>query len=148
MVDGRKPISPSKPPELPKRKFVFGMFAGQFPEIPDSFFFDPLPDEWLGCAQSPASEPRKDAASMATVTIHEAKTQLSKLIARVEAGEEIVIARGKQPVAKLTALPRPHRRVFGALKGKYLVPPNSFFFDPLPEDELKAWEGGDEDAAR
>ena len=41
---------------------------------------------------------------MATVTIHEAKTNLSKLIARAEAGEEIIIARGKQPVAKLTSL--------------------------------------------
>ena len=39
---------------------------------------------------------------MATVTIHQAKTQLSKLIARAEAGEEIVIARGKEPVVKLT----------------------------------------------
>lgn len=84
---------------------------------------------------------------MATVKMHEAKTQLSRLIARVEAGEEIVIARGKAPVAKLVALPRAHRRVFGALKGKYAVPPNSFFFDPLPEDELKAWQGGDEDPA-
>jgi uncharacterized protein (DUF433 family) len=43
---------------------------------------------------------------MATVKIHEAKTTLSKLIARVEAGEEIVIARGDKPVAKLTAMDR------------------------------------------
>ena len=41
---------------------------------------------------------------METVKIHEAKTTLSKLIARVEAGEEIVIARGDKPVAKLTAM--------------------------------------------
>ena len=41
---------------------------------------------------------------MAIVKIHEAKTTLSKLIARVEAGEEIVIARGDKPVAKLTAI--------------------------------------------
>ena len=41
---------------------------------------------------------------MATVKIHEAKTTLSKLIARVEAGEEIVIARDDKPVAKLTAI--------------------------------------------
>lgn len=82
---------------------------------------------------------------MAMVTIHEAKTNLSKLIARAEAGEEIVIARGREPVAKLTALIRPHRRVFGALAGKYPDLPDSFFFDPLPEDELNAWEGGDED---
>ena len=43
---------------------------------------------------------------MATVKIHEAKTTLSKLIARVEAGEEIVIARDDKPVAKLTAMGR------------------------------------------
>ena len=81
---------------------------------------------------------------MATVTIHEAKTQLSKLIARVEAGEEIVIARGKEPVAKLTALERPPRRMFGAYAGKYSDLPDAFFFDPLPDDELAAWEGGNE----
>lgn len=43
---------------------------------------------------------------MATVKIHEAKTNPSKLIARVEAGEEIIIARDDKPVAKLTAMPR------------------------------------------
>ena len=44
---------------------------------------------------------------MSTVTIHDAKTNLSKLIARVEAGEEIVIARGKTPVARLTPIRAP-----------------------------------------
>ena len=43
-------------------------------------------------------------ANMATVKIHDAKTNLSKLIARVEAGEEIVIARDDKPVAKLTGV--------------------------------------------
>jgi prevent-host-death family protein len=84
---------------------------------------------------------------MATVTIHQAKTNLSKLIARAEAGEEIVIARGKEPVARLTAMePKGGRRkLWGILKGKVDPLPDSFFFDPLPEEELKAWEGGDED---
>jgi hypothetical protein len=50
---------------------------------------------------------------MAIVTVHHAKTQLSKLIARAEAGEEI---------------------------------PDAFFFDPLPEDELKLFEAADEEA--
>ena len=49
--------------------------------------------------------------AMATVTIHQAKSQLSKLIARAEAGEEIVIARGKEPVVRLAPIaakkPRP-----------------------------------------
>ena len=86
---------------------------------------------------------------MATVTIHEAKTQLSKLIARAEAGEEIVIARGKDPVVRLAPVTRkPHGRVFGAMKEKWPDLPDSFFFDPLPEDELRLWEGGDEDPFR
>jgi prevent-host-death family protein len=84
---------------------------------------------------------------MAVVTIHHAKTNLSKLIARVEAGEEIVIARGKQPVVKLTPIAgRKGKRVPGLLKGKYNIP-DEFFFAPLPEEELRAWEGEDEGPA-
>jgi prevent-host-death family protein len=81
---------------------------------------------------------------MATVTIHEAKTNLSKLIARAEAGEEIIIARGKQPVAKLTAVAcGKGRPVFGALKDKLNIP-DAFFFEQLPEEELQLWEGGEQ----
>ena len=76
---------------------------------------------------------------METVTIHAAKTQLSRLLARVERGEEIVLARGKHPVARLV----PYRAVatkrnFGALRGVVSVGPE--FFEPLPADELAAWE--------
>ena len=80
---------------------------------------------------------------MTIVKIHEAKTNLSKLIARVEAGEEIVIARDDKPVAKLTpvALPK-KKRAPGAMKGIWPSLPDSFFFDPLPQEELAAWEGG------
>jgi prevent-host-death family protein len=76
---------------------------------------------------------------METVTIHAAKTRLSQLLARVEAGEEIALARGKHPIAKLVPYhpPAPRRR-FGALRGIISVDPG--FFDPLPEDELAAWE--------
>jgi len=85
---------------------------------------------------------------MATVTIHEAKTQLAKLIARVEAGEEIVIARRKEPVARLMpVLQKKKRPPAGYLKGKVSIP-DSFFFGPLPEAELRLWEGGDEDSSR
>lgn len=78
---------------------------------------------------------------MAVVTIHEAKTNLSKLIARAVAGEEVVIARGKEPVVKLEPVTSPKkRRISGRLKGKATLP-DSFFFDPLPEDELRLWEG-------
>ena len=64
-----------------------------------------------------------------------------------EAGEEIVIARGKDPVVRLTPLavrPQPIRKP-GRLKGKISPPPDSFFFDPLPEEELRLWEGAGPD---
>ena len=78
---------------------------------------------------------------MAVVTVHEAKTNLSRLIPRAEAGEEIVIARGMDPVVRLQLVtPKAEPRKPGRLMG---IPPlpDSFFFDPLPEDELRLWEG-------
>ncbi len=76
---------------------------------------------------------------METVTIHAAKTTLSQLLARVEAGEEIVLARGKQPIAKLVPFhPTPVRRQFGALRGVISLGPE--FFEPLPDAELASWE--------
>jgi antitoxin (DNA-binding transcriptional repressor) of toxin-antitoxin stability system len=64
---------------------------------------------------------------------------LSQLLARVEAGEELVLARGTQPIAKLTPFrPRPTERIFGALQGIVSVGPE--FFGPLPEGELAGWE--------
>jgi prevent-host-death family protein len=81
---------------------------------------------------------------MPTYTVHAAKTNLSKLIERAEKGEEIVIARGSKPVVRLVPVGLPahvrRRRAFGVLKGKLKLP-DSFFFDPLPEEELKLWEG-------
>ena len=74
------------------------------------------------------------------VTIHQAKTQLSKLIAQVEAGEEIVIARGSKPVAKLSPLNvASKKRTPGQLKGKIAL--TDAFFEPLPDDELALWNG-------
>jgi prevent-host-death family protein len=79
---------------------------------------------------------------MPTFTIHQAKTNLSKLIARVEAGEEVVIMRGKVPVARLEPVAKKRgERVPGQLKGKIPDLPDEFFFEPLPEEELRAWEG-------
>jgi prevent-host-death family protein len=76
---------------------------------------------------------------METVTIHTAKTNLSQLLARVEAGEEIILARGKQPIAKLVPFqPPPKKRRFGALRGIITIGPE--FFEPLLEQELAAWE--------
>ncbi len=76
---------------------------------------------------------------MTIVTIHTAKTTLSQLLARVEAGEEIILARGKEPIARLVPFhPVPAKRQFGALKDIVSVGPE--FFEPLPEDELTGWE--------
>jgi prevent-host-death family protein len=84
---------------------------------------------------------------MTVVKIHEAKTNLSSLIARVEAGEEIVIARGDKPVVKVVPLASAakEKRVPGAMKGIWPDVPDAFFFDPLPEEELTAWEGDTDD---
>ena len=74
-----------------------------------------------------------------SVTIHEAKTHLSRLIARVEAGEEIVVKRGVVAVAKLVPLysPEPKRRT----PGRFADPAvtgilDDGFWDPLPDDHL------------
>ena len=77
---------------------------------------------------------------MKIVTIHAAKTNLSQLLAEVEAGQEIVLARGKTPDREADALRSSgvERRKPGSLKGQIEVGPE--FFEPLPEDELKVWE--------
>ena len=76
---------------------------------------------------------------MHVVNVHQAKTELSRLLARVETGEDVVIARRGQPVARLVACKAPVKRQPDVLKGKIVVPDT--FFDPLPEEELAAWEG-------
>ena len=75
---------------------------------------------------------------MTTVNVHEAKTHLSRLLAQVESGTEVVIARNGAPVARLVPWRQPGKREFGALKGRMVVPDSSF--EPLPESELEAWE--------
>jgi prevent-host-death family protein len=76
-----------------------------------------------------------------TVNIHEAKTHLSRLLARVAKGEEIVIARAGKPLARL--IPIGHRRtmadVFDLYKGQVWIAPD--FDAPLPEDVLADFEG-------
>ena len=76
---------------------------------------------------------------MKTVNIHEAKTHLSRLIAEVEAGEEIVVARGGMPVVRLVRVGEgPTARRFGSMRGRARV--GDAFFEPLPESELAGWE--------
>ncbi len=81
---------------------------------------------------------------MTVVTIHEAKTNLSKLIKLVEAGEEVVIARGKTHVARIVLLKpqKPALRVPGRWKDRISLPDN--VFEPLTEEELGDWEAGNE----
>jgi prevent-host-death family protein len=71
------------------------------------------------------------------VSIHAAKTNLSRLIARAEAGEEIVIARGRKPVAKLVPIVPKKKRMPGSMRGKFTLGPE--FFEPLPPEELEPW---------
>lgn len=99
---------------------------------------------------------------MGKVTIHVAKTNLSRLIARVEAGEEIIICRGDKEVARLVAAKAPHGRGLqeeqapwgshgtwdgtsprqpGLLKG-IIGPTPAEAFEPLTDEELGFWENG------
>ena len=81
---------------------------------------------------------------MVTVNVHEAKTNLSRLLAQVEAGEDVVIARNGKPVARLVEYQPRGKRQFGAWKDRISI--DDSFFDPLPEEELALWEGrGDEE---
>lgn len=81
---------------------------------------------------------------MASVTIHKAKTDLSKLIARVEAGEEITIMRRDKPVARLVASESaPGRiRAWGAMP-ELAILPDDLFLRPMDPEELELWYGGD-----
>ncbi len=76
---------------------------------------------------------------MPTFTVHQAKTQLSRLLAEVEAGEEVVIARGSKPVARLVPFEQNPRAKAGVWKGR--IGFDESFFDPLPDDELALWNG-------
>jgi prevent-host-death family protein len=77
---------------------------------------------------------------MTIVNIYNAKTQLSKLIEEAAAGNDVVIARGGKPVARLTRLDAPKRKLrLGILKGKIKV--SRDFDAPLPSDILTQFEG-------
>jgi prevent-host-death family protein len=74
---------------------------------------------------------------MATiVNVHEAKTHLSRLLERVRSGEEVIIAKGGTPYARLCPLEPLEPRAPGLLTGTL----EDDFFQPLPDDELEAWE--------
>jgi prevent-host-death family protein len=73
------------------------------------------------------------------ITIHAAKTRFSELVRRAEAGEEIVIARGDKPVARLVPFAAPPKvlRQPGRLKGQIAL--DDAFWEPLTDEELELW---------
>jgi prevent-host-death family protein len=73
---------------------------------------------------------------MITVNIHEAKTNLSRLLEEVQAGHEVIIAKRGKRIARLCPIEREERRVPGLLRGEV----GEAFFEPLPDAELEAWE--------
>lgn len=73
-----------------------------------------------------------------TVNVHEAKTQLSRLLEAAGRGEDVVIARNGLPVARLVPI-APARRTPGAARGRGRLTVE--FFEPLPDDLLTAFEG-------
>lgn len=78
---------------------------------------------------------------MIKLNIHDAKTHLSKYLARLKPGERIVLCKRNHPVAEIMLLPEaPMRpRPIGLAKGRFSVPPP--FFKPLPADLLDTFEG-------
>lgn len=75
---------------------------------------------------------------MTEVNIHEAKTQLSRLLRLVAAGEEVVIASAGKPVARLVPVEQPPRRLLGLDEGLFGIAED--FDDPLPVDVLRSFE--------
>jgi prevent-host-death family protein len=75
-------------------------------------------------------------------TIFEAKTRLSNLVKRAQKGEEVIITSGRErtPVARLEAIKPVGKKRLGALETPGFVLSEKFF-EPLPEEELRRWEG-------
>jgi prevent-host-death family protein len=86
---------------------------------------------------------------MAVINMHEAKSNLSDLVARAEAGEEIVIARRNKPAVRLVpvnpdskaSIRAARERAFGSMSHLRDALKDVDWLAPLPEDELQAWEG-------
>ena len=78
---------------------------------------------------------------MIKVNIHQAKTHLSRYLARLKAGETLIICKRNIPIAEVRALPQAgqQKRPIGLAKGQFKVPPS--FFEPLPDDIIEAFEG-------
>lgn len=73
---------------------------------------------------------------MTTVNIHEAKTHLSRLLEQAARGDEVLIAKAGKPIARLVPIAAKKPRQPGIAKGRV----TEAFFEPLPEEELAAWQ--------
>jgi prevent-host-death family protein len=82
---------------------------------------------------------------MVTATMFEAKTKLSELVKKAQQGEEVVITSGreKKPVARIQAINPQIPKRLGFMEHLGIAIPDSFW-DPLPEEELKMWNGESE----
>jgi antitoxin (DNA-binding transcriptional repressor) of toxin-antitoxin stability system len=78
---------------------------------------------------------------MKQVNMHDAKTHLSRYIAELEPGEKLILCNRNQPVAEIRSITpqKKLKRRIGWAKGEFTVPDS--FFEPLPEDLLKAFHG-------
>jgi len=80
---------------------------------------------------------------LTTVNIHQAKTHFSRLISRVQQGEEIVISKSGQPVARIVPEPGPRKpRQPGSAKGEFII--HDDFDAPLPSEVLQGFAGTDD----
>jgi prevent-host-death family protein len=68
-------------------------------------------------------------------TVHQAKTNLSRLIKEAQGGKEVIITRGKEPVAKIVPIDKPKKRIPGMFKGQLWSAPDAF--DPLTDEEMR-----------
>ena len=82
----------------------------------------------------PKAKPKK-LTKTSTYTMHEAKTNLSKLVKKAIDGEEVILANGRTPVAKIVPYTPVPKRTFGCMKGRLSWTPDAF--DPLTDEELK-----------
>jgi prevent-host-death family protein len=76
---------------------------------------------------------------MDSFNVHEAKTHFSKILAKVQAGEEVVIAKAGRPIARVVPIHSPRQRVPGRWRGQIWIAGD--FDAPLPDDLLDAFEG-------
>lgn len=77
---------------------------------------------------------------MKQVTVHVAKTQLSKLIDAALAGEDVVIAKGNRPVVRLVAIPQGRFQI--GILPSHSLGTGPDFMESMSEEELLSWEGG------